>query len=342
MTEVTQPSPPARPSAGPAPAPAGTLPAPAVQAEGLTKQFGDQFAVRDLTFHVPAGMIFGFIGPSGCGKTTTVRLLTGIYGPTSGKATVLGEQPQHFSTATRSRLGYMPQQFVLYPHLSVWENMNFTASLYGMGLNRGSRLKELLEFVELYPHRRKLARNISGGMQRRLALAATLAHDPQLLFLDEPTAGIDPVLRRKLWDYFATLKERGRTLFVTTQYVGEAAYCDYVAVMAAGRLLMVETPEGLRRRAFGGEQVDLVAAQPLDYRTVAQIRALPFVLGRVQPVGDTGLRLTVQDAGEAVPALIEWAQQANVEVRSVDAYMPPLDDVFVELVQAEQGDEPSE
>jgi ABC-2 type transport system ATP-binding protein len=309
-----------------------------VQAEALTKQFGEEFAVRDLTFSVPEGTIFGFIGPSGCGKTTTIRLLTGIYGATSGQVTVLNEHPEHFSAATRTRLGYMPQQFVLYPHLSVWENMNFAASLYGMGLRRHKRLQELLEFVELYPHRRKLARNISGGMQRRLALATTLVHDPSLLFLDEPTAGIDPVLRRKLWDYFAELKGRGRTMFVTTQYVGEAAYCDYVGVMAAGQLLMVETPEGLRRRAFGGEQVDLMAAQPLDYRTVTQIGSLPYVRGRPQPVGENGLRLTVDDAGEAVPALLEWAQQANLEVRSVEQYLPPLDDVFVELVQSQSGD----
>jgi ABC-2 type transport system ATP-binding protein len=310
-----------------------------ISATALTKTFGDEAAVRDVTFEVPPGVIFGFIGPSGCGKTTTIRLMTGIYAPTSGTVTVFGQDPQHFSPANRARLGYMPQQFVLYPNLSVWENMNFAASLYGMSWGRGRRLREMLQFVELDEHRHKLARSISGGMQRRLALAATLAHDPQVLFLDEPTAGIDPVLRRKMWDYFGELKGRQRTLFVTTQYVGEAAYCDLVGVMSEGRLLMVETPEGLRHRAFGGEAVDMEASRPFDYATVAQVRRLPFVTGPVQVVGETTLRLVVDDAGTAIPELTEWAQAQNLPLNSIEVYAAPLDDVFVELVGRERNRE---
>jgi ABC-2 type transport system ATP-binding protein len=311
-----------------------------VEADSLTKRFGSEAAVDDLSFYVNHGAIFGLIGPSGCGKTTTVRLLTGIYEPTGGQVRVLGMAPRNFTARVRRRLGYMPQHFVLYPNLSVTENLNFTASLYGMGLfSRGKRLRELLKFVELHEHRHKLARSISGGMQRRLALAATLAHDPELIFLDEPTAGIDPVLRRKFWDYFQELKGRGRTLVVTTQYVGEAAYCDYVGVMAEGRMLMVETPEGLRRRAYGGDLVDLQADRPLDYRTIALLRELPFVKGSLRPHGPNGLRMAVDDAGTAVPALIEWARDNNLEIRSVESYEPPLDDVFVELVRDEARDE---
>lgn len=309
----------------------------AVKAEHLTKRFGGEVAVNDLTFEVPTGAIFGLIGPSGSGKTTAVRLMTGILEPSAGEVTALGRLPRLFNSTLRRRLGYMPQQFVLYPDLSVWENMNFAAALYGMGFRRGPRLKTLLEFVELYEHRGKLARNISGGMQRRLSLAATLAHDPQLIFLDEPTAGIDPILRAKFWDYFKELRQRGRTLVVTTQYVGEAAYCDQVGVMAEGRLLMVETPDGLRTRAFGGEVVDLQCHQPLDYRIVTQIRALPFVQGRLQPQGETGLRITVDDAGTAVPELVEWARNNNLDVRSIEKFEPPLDDVFVAIVKKEQA-----
>lgn len=309
----------------------------AIVTNGLTKQFGDEFAVRDVTMSVPYGSMFAFIGPSGAGKTTTVRLMTGIYEPTSGTVSVLGQAPQDFTPTLRERLGYMPQQFVLYPNLSVWENLNFAASLYGLGLRRGRRFRELLEFVELYAHRNKLARSISGGMQRRLALAATLAHDPEILFLDEPTAGLDPVLRAKLWDFFRELKARERTLFITTQYISEAANCDWVGVLGSGgRLLMVQSPEGLIHEAYGGELVDITAGQPLDYRTVAQIRALPYVQGRVQPLGETGLRLTVDDAGTAVPALVEWAQDQNLNLRSVEKYVPPLDDVYVEIVQRYQ------
>ena len=305
----------------------------AIQARDLTKMFGAEAAVSGLTLDVPEGCVFGLIGPSGSGKTTTVRLMTGVLLPTSGQIRVLGGSPAHFSTNTRRRLGYMPQHFVLYPNLSVWENMNFSASLYGMGFKRGQRLKELLDFVELYPHRNKLARSISGGMQRRLALAATLAHDPTMIFLDEPTAGIDPVLRRKFWDYFQALKARERTLVVTTQYVGEAEYCDLVGVMANGRLLVVDTPAGLRWRAFGGELVDLQAAGPLTQEDLAGLRALPYI-GRIQMLNNTTARMSVSDAGTVVPALLEWARARNWPIQSVEKYVPPLDDAFVELVKA--------
>jgi ABC-2 type transport system ATP-binding protein len=265
--------------------------------------------------------------------------MTGIYEPTEGEVFVLGKRPRDFNSTIRRRIGYMPQHFVLYPDLSVWENMHFAAALYGMGLRRGARLRQMLDFVELDEHRGKLARNISGGMQRRLSLAATLAHRPELLFLDEPTAGIDPILRAKFWDYFKGMRDRGRTLVVTTQYVGEAAYCDYVGVMAEGRMLMVETPDGLRARAFGGDMVDLQAARPLDYRTVAQIRSLGFVTGRIQPLGDSGLRLVVDDAGTAVPELVEWANANSLDVRSIEKHEPPLDDVFVEVVKRAQKEQ---
>ncbi len=226
-----------------------------ISAKHLTKKFGDETAVQDVSFDVPRASIFGFIGPSGSGKTTTVRLLTGVYTPTDGQVIVLDRNPAKFSQGERARLGYMPQLFVLYPNLTVWENLNFAASLYGMSLFRGKRLKEALKFVELYEHRSKLARNISGGMLRRLSLAATLVHDPQLLFLDEPTAGIDPVLRRKFWDHFRELKNQGRTIFITTQYVSEADNCDLVGVQNNGKLLLVDTPQGIQtsrlRRRYG-------------------------------------------------------------------------------------------
>src|SRR5512135_862704 len=152
-----------------------------ISVQHLTKKFGDETAVQDVSFDVPRASIFGFIGPSGSGKTTTVRLLTGVYTPTDGEVTVLDRNPANFSQGERARLGYMPQLFVLYPTLTVWENLNFAASLYGMGLFRGKRMTGALRFVELYEHRGKLARNISGGMLRRLSLAATLVHNPQLL-----------------------------------------------------------------------------------------------------------------------------------------------------------------
>ncbi len=306
-----------------------------IHAQQLTKRFGEQTAVLDVNLDVPRGVIFGFIGPSGSGKTTTIRLFTGIAKPTSGELNVFGVRPDRFPPVLRERIGYMPQLFVLYPDLSVWENLSFVASLYGMGFGRAKRMRELLDFVELTEHRHKLARQLSGGMQRRLSLAATLVHDPEVLFLDEPTAGIDPVLRAKLWDYFRDLRTRGRTLFVTTQYVGEAAYCDLVGVMRDGQLIAVETPMGLRHRALGGEFVDVRLRQPLTGDQESRLRALPFVNADLRTLGHRHLRVTVDQADSAIPTLMRWFEENQVDVEGIEEYQPPFDDVFVELIRRE-------
>lgn len=305
-------------------------------ARGLTKKFNDQVAVDNLDFEVPRGSIFGLIGPSGCGKTTTVRLLTGIYKPTSGEVQVFGRRPSEFSKSDRRKIGYLTQHFMLYPELTVWENMNFAASIYGFTYWRGKRLKELLEFVELAADRNKLARNLSGGMQRRLALASTLIHSPDVLFLDEPTAGIDPVLRRKIWDFFESLRADGFTLFVTTQYVGEAAYCDSVGVMSQGRLLLVDTPEGIRHRAYGGDMVNMRTIGPFPTNILGELEALPFVLQAVQQVDSREVRMVVDDAHTAIPKVTDWARSHHMEVESLGEYMPPFDDIFVKLVKQEE------
>lgn len=305
-----------------------------IRTHNLTKRFRKETAVNDLTFSVPRGTIFGFIGPSGSGKTTTIRLLTGVYEPTEGEAVVLGHHPSSFTQATRARIGYMPQLFVLYPDLTAWENLNFASSIYGVKLRRGDRLREVLDFVELTDHRRKVTRELSGGMQRRLSLAATLAHDPDLIFLDEPTAGIDPVLRRKFWQGFKELKGEGRTLFITTQYVSEAAHCDLVGVLDEGQLLAQDTPAGLRRRAFGGEVVDLRLRQRPGEALLERMRELPFTC-QVTPTGQTDLRVTVQEASTAIPELVAWYKDNDVALESVQEYQPPFDDVFVALLEQE-------
>ena len=305
-----------------------------IRTENLSKQFGEQFAVKDVSFQLPRGSIFGFIGPSGSGKTTTLRLLTGIYQPTEGAVRVLDRNPTQFKRKDRERIGYLPQLFVLYPDLSVQENMSFAASVYGVGMRtRRKRIRQLLDFVELYEHRRKLVKQISGGMQRRLSLAATLIHSPELLFLDEPTAGIDPVLRRKFWDYFQELQNNGVTLFITTQYVGEAAYCDFVGVMADGRLLMVDTPEGLRKSAYSGEMVNLQAKERIDYHHVRSLREQPYVVGDLLRINENYLRITVDEASTAMPALLNWADREDITIESIEEYLPPFDDVFVKLIQ---------
>jgi ABC-2 type transport system ATP-binding protein len=315
--------------------PSPTVDDPIVKAENLTKRFGDEVAVDSLTLEIPPGTIFGFIGPSGSGKTTTVRLLTGVQSPSSGEVKVFGVAPSSFSERERARIGYMPQLSVLFPHLSIIENLRFVASIYGMRWGRRKRLDQALEFVELQDDKRKRLRHASGGMQRRLALAAALVNDPNLLFLDEPTTGIDPVLRRKFWDHFESLRNDGCTLFVTTQYVGEAAYCDKIGVLRKGRLLTVDTPEGLRRQAFGGEVIDLIVADRIDQDLITDVAHLDYVVHAQRTrVDGRGMRVTVEDADPVIPRLQQWLVDRGVRIESVDRYLPPFDDVFVNLVQS--------
>jgi ABC-2 type transport system ATP-binding protein len=304
--------------------------------QDVTKRFGDVAAVSDISLDVPRGGIFGFIGPSGCGKTTTVRLLIGNYQATEGDMKVLGKSPEAFSADDKRRIGYMPQLFILYPELTVWENINFAASIYGYPLEREERLRELLELVQLTGHEKKLARNISGGMQRRLSLACTLVHAPELIFLDEPTAGIDPVLRRKFWDHFQILKDRGHTLFVTTQYVGEAAYCDYVGVMRDGRLLMVETPEMLRYKALGGHVLDLRTVEPLSLEALVMLEDHPLVKGEVTFLDQLTARFAVETASTAIPQMLDWCRENNISVGSINEWVPPFDDVFVMIMEQQR------
>ncbi len=304
---------------------------PVVTSRHAAKVFESGDGIRGLQLDVPPGTILGLVGPSGSGKTTAVRLMTGVLEPTSGELEVLGVSPQSFDSATRRRIGYMPQTSVLYPNLSVWENLDFFASLYGREWRSHDALAAALEFVELMGHETKRVADISGGMRRRLSLAATLIHAPELIFLDEPTAGIDPILRRKFWDQFTSLKDEGKTLVVTTQYVGEAAYCDYVAVLADGELLMVETPDGLRRAAYGGDIIDLELTDRPDPTLIERIR-VAATAADCRPVGINGLRLVVEEAAVALPSLSAWLGDNGIGITQAEEWLPPFDDVFVELV----------
>jgi len=307
-----------------------------IHTEALTKQFANVPAVDKLNLDIPEDVIFGFIGPSGCGKTTSVRLMLGIYTADSGEAKVMQHSPQAFGRQERAQIGYMPQQFVLYPELTVWENLNFAASLYGVPLRRKERLEEMLELVELTGQEKKKVHDLSGGMKRRLSLAAAIVHNPELIFLDEPTAGIDPVLRRKFWDYFQQLKSQGHTLFITTQYVAEAASCDYVGIMVKGRLLTVETPDGLRRRALGGDIIHLHTTNILEEGKFKALQKQPFVLDhKVNRLRNHGIEIVVDDASMALPLLLDWCHGQGIGVDSASEYVPVFDDVFVKLIKQE-------
>ena len=255
-----------------------------VSCSGLTKSFNGNAVVREVALNITEGTIVGLIGPSGSGKTTTVRLLVGLLEPTAGTATVWNTTSTELSAGQRQRIGYLPQIPALFPNLSLWENLSFHASMYGLRMRRRRRLHHVLEWVELDEHRKKKVRQASGGMQRRLALAAALVHDPMLLFLDEPTAGIDPILRSTFWEHFREMRDEGRTICVTTQYVAEAAYCDYVGVLSDGELLLVDTPENLRKAAFHGEVVDIELSRAVEADEVEQLARLEGVLSRPEPL----------------------------------------------------------
>lgn len=314
-----------------------------IHSEGVELDFGNGAGVFDQHYQVPEGTIMGMIGPSGCGKTTTCRIALGLLTPQKGSITTLGRVPSRFTSDDRERIGYIPQQFVLYPRLSVAENAEFVASLYGMPARRvRERLKELLEFVDLSDARGRLGQNLSGGMQRRLMLVGALMHDPALLFADEPTAGIDPVLRSRFWEYFRQLRDQGRTLVVTTQVVSEAIYCDYVAVMRKGRILAVDTPANLRRAALGGEIIDLTLDNPDEVRRAITVlsrwEAVVRAVRRAPNGNEADLHVVVEDAREWLPEVIKRLE--NQRPRIVVASAAPLevsyDEIFIKLMQQDE------
>jgi ABC-2 type transport system ATP-binding protein len=307
---------------------------PAVVIDHATRRFGDQVAVDELSLTVMPGTILGLIGPSGAGKTTTIRMLTGALGPTEGTVHVLGEDPRRFRRQTRERIGYMPQLFTLYADLTARENVDFVASLFGiLWRTRHRRTREVLELVDLWDVRGRRASDLSGGMQRRLELACALVHQPSLLFLDEPTAGIDPLLRARIWGEIHRLRDEGRTLIVTTQYVTEAEACDAVALISDGRLIALESPLELRRSAIGGDLVDVETAGPFDGTT---LRDLPAVRS-VEQLEAGHLRVVVDDASTALPDVVEAIGGRGGEIVSAQETRPSFDTVFAALIERDRA-----
>lgn len=312
----------------------------AIRAEGVTKSFGPGAGVHDIDLTVERGSIFGLIGPSGSGKTTAVRLLTGLVAPDRGELSVLGQNPLHFGVETRRRLGYLPQESVLYPTLSIEENLAFAAAMHGMtGSERRRRVAEVLEAVELTDTAARRLADASGGMKRRAGLAAALVHRPDLVFLDEPTAGLDPILRQSVWSGFGDLRSSGATLVVTTQYVGEAAMCDEIVLLSDGGVAAQGSPDALRRDAYGGEIID-VRFERSPNRADVQIVADRIGATSFRGTGLGEVEFVVPDAGTATAVLHRVAGAADMTIVEIERRYPEFDDVFVRIVgrhRAENG-----
>jgi ABC-2 type transport system ATP-binding protein len=235
-----------------------------------------------------------------------------------------------FRRSTRGRIAYMPQLFSLYEDLSAQENVGFVAALYGIGpFKRRKLIRRALEVVDLTDARHRLARDLSGGMQRRLELACALVHSPDVLFIDEPTAGIDPLLRQSIWDELKELRDEGRTLLVTTQYVAEAEYCDRVALIVDGELVALDDPETLRQMVFGGDVLQVDTSRAVDPELLTSIAGVT----NVRQTAPRQLMVTVEDAGSLTPRVIDTLREGGVEVAGIEEHQPTFDEVFTSLVE---------
>jgi drug efflux transport system ATP-binding protein len=309
-----------------------------IRTESLTKSFGNLAAVDRLTLSVEEGEIFGLVGPDGAGKTTTMRLLAAIMDPTSGDAWVAGHHTVREARAVSNDIGYMSQRFGLYPDLTVAENIAFYADIYGVPRRgREEKVERLLAFSNLAPFKKRLAGNLSGGMKQKLGLACALIHTPKVLFLDEPTNGVDPSSRRDFWRILYQLLRERVTIFVSTAYLDEAERANRIALMHHGKLLAVGTPEEVKR-LMRGSILEIRAADPR--RATAVLREK---LG-ANAVGLFGDRVHVVTAEpDASRSQIEQTLAgAGLNLSSLRQIEPSLEDVFVSVLGEREGGEPSE
>jgi len=306
----------------------------AVAVEDLSLTYSDGTeAVRDLSLRVPEGEFFGFLGPNGAGKTTTIKVLATLLKPTSGRVRVNGHDVVESPRAVRASIGYMAQEVGVDEELTARENVRFACDAYGVPRGeREGRIEELLDLVDLADVADKRAEGFSGGMQKRLDAATALVHDPPLVFLDEPTTGLDPKARNRLWEYFQRINERGTTIFLTTQYLEEADFlCDRLGVIAGGELVADDAPAALKRRV-GGEVLD-VELDAGDRKRAADVarEARVFDADAAVEVTDSGLRVTARRAREHGTDLLVALRDAGFTVTGFDVRAPTLDDVFLAI-----------
>ena len=303
------------------------MPEPIIITENLTRRFGDFTAVDHVNFTVNPGEIVGSLGPNGCGKTTTIRMLLGLLEPTEGRATVLGFDAFRQSEEVRSRAGYMSQKFALYDDMTLLENLTFYGGVYG--IRDRERVAQTIDLVGLNGHERDLARALSAGWRQRLAMGCALIHEPSLLFLDEPTSGVDPVARREFGDRIYLLAEQGTTIFVSTHYMDEAEHCGRVGFMHSGKLLAMDTPTRLKASQLRGEAWDIATAKLVEGLTALNQMAC------VQQASMAGDKLhVITSPGDcSVDLLMRTLTAQNIDDAQAAPADATLEDVFVSLAR---------
>ena len=317
----------------------------AIEVQDLTKRFGAFTAVDRVSFHIEEGEIFGFLGPNGSGKTTTIRMLCGLMTPTSGKGLVLGLDVRSQSERIKTRIGYMAQKFALYDDLTATENLDFYASVYDLSWkDRGARVQELIEMAGLVGREKERVSTLSGAWKQRLALGCSIVHRPLVLFLDEPTAGVDPVSRRHFWELIYSLAGKGVTIFVTTHYMDEAERCNRVALMYNGRLIACDEPDVLKGRMPGAlveieaepmtAAMDVLRAQPGVQEVVAHGLMVHATLAPGVAAVDSRA-----DARQALPGLVGALQSAGITLTGMQFVEPSLEDVFISMIDVERRTE---
>jgi len=308
-----------------------------IQTDDLVKKFGDTTAVAGLNMGIDSGELFGLVGPDGAGKTTTIRMLVAIMNPTSGSASVLGFDTKKQSEAIKPYIGYMAQQFSMYNDLTVMENLNFFADVFSVrGEIRRERIQRLLEFSRLTEFTNRRAGHLSGGMKKKLALACSLIHEPDILYLDEPTTGVDPVSRREFWDILTQLHIDGVTILVSTPYMDEAERCSRVGLMYEGHLIECDTPTAIKY-LLPGQLLELKPVTDSGHsvgvlqQAKTVVEPLPGVL-EVQTYGDL-LHVFVDEAGKREDAIVAALNQVGIDVQNMRMTKPRMEQAFISLVR---------
>ena len=296
--------------------------------DNLVKRFGDFVAVDRLNLAVSKGEVFGFLGPNGAGKSTTIRMLCGLLRPTSGSAQVAGFDVGRDPESVRQNIGYMSQKFSLYNDLKVIENLRLFAGLYSVpSAKLKDRIEWALEMANLKGQENLITGTLPGGWKQRLALGCAVLHQPAILFLDEPTSGVDPISRRQFWDLIQKMAEEGVTVFVTTHYMEEAEYCNRLALIFRGKMVALGTPSALKRDSMTGELL-LIECAPLG-DAVEALQSAPDVIDAA--VFGNALHLVVKDAATAEPRIRKFLEERSVTVSRIEKIRPTLEDVFVSL-----------